>query len=155
MTVYSPGSWPQIFPLCTLFLSLPGTSWSPRPTCPALGSACASGHWFHPSRHKGSYNGPDRSQTPSCTGGAARQRLSLGTAWSGILRWRHELIIKSKLRLWQKQKKIKSGFLPVWNYNIFSTVGQLALRKMQANFRSIQHFLLKYCLFQVMAHSFH
>ena len=67
--------------------SLPGTSQSPLPICPTLGSACASGRWCHPSRHRGSYNGPGQTQTPSCTAGAGLLKLSLGTAWSGILIW--------------------------------------------------------------------
>lgn len=72
---------------------LPCTSWSLRPTCPVLGSACASGRWCRPCRHRGSCSEPDQSQTPACTAAAARLKISLGTAWSGTLKWTHEIVI--------------------------------------------------------------
>lgn len=107
-----------IFPLCAppSCCLVPGTSWSPRPTYPALGSACASGHWCHPYRRRGSCSGPGPNQTRSCTAAAVCLTLSLDTVWGGVLMWRHERTVKFTLLLKQWQIHGRVSFLNESSY---------------------------------------
>lgn len=67
----------------------PGTWCSPRPASLALGSVCASGHWFDPTLHRVSCSRSAQSQTLSCSGAVAALTLPLGTVLPEMWNIRH------------------------------------------------------------------